>query len=562
MSQDTTAPTSHLLQRKLAGVRDKHLYVGVGAGIAWLIVAAVILLAAGMWLDWIFEFSRDTRLLLLVLDAGVLATIFVKHIFGPLTNRPNYEEVALEVERALPEFRSRLIASTQMNPEMETDATAASFVRALVSQTEQLAGAEDFNRVVPSDGFAKAAVWAVLIGGLGYMAYGKYQPDTGDLLQRAFLDDRPVPRFTHIAAIEVEPKTVLARGDNVTIHVKLDEKSRVKPETAVIAIGYASASRATPHTRTNANNTFTLHLENVRESFTIEARANDGTATESVEVVPRPAVRTIEFTQKYPSYTGLKDQPRQRGDLMLLLGSELKVRVTTNKKVVKGTVFLVSSAGEVAQELPLSVPQGGGDTVSASLLLDDLHLTGFSVRLEDEHGFTSQDEALYRLTLLPDKPPIVRVLEPVRREEKVTQRARLPIMVSVKDDYGVDQLVLKYHTGDGVPQSVPLKPESAIGRLARVPFDWKIRDLQMPVGTVVTYWVEAMDAKAPEPGVSKSRELTALVVTDDEKRRDLQNRATDSITGINATAEQQQKLNQELGEIIRAQAITSEPNNE
>ena len=164
--------------------------------------------------------------------------------------------------------------------------------------------------------------------------------------------------------------------------------------------------------------------------------------------------------------------------------------------------------------------------------------------------------------MLPDKPPIVRVLEPVRREEKVTQRARLPIMVSVKDDYGVDQLVLKYHTGDGVPQSVPLKPESAIGRLARVPFDWKIRDLQMPVGTVVTYWVEAMDAKAPKPGVSKSRELTALVVTDDEKRRDLQNRATDSITGINATAEQQQKLNQELGEIIRAQAITSEPENE
>ena len=54
-----------------------------------------------------------------------------------------------------------------------------------------------------------------------------------------------------------------------------------------------------------------------------------------------------------------------------------------------------------------------------------------------------------------------------------------------------------------------------------------------------------------------SRELFALVVTDEEKRRDLNNRATDSITGVNETAINQEKLNRELGEIIRARVITS-----
>ena len=66
----------------------------------------------------------------------------------------------------------------------------------------------------------------------------------------------------------------------------------------------------------------------------------------------------------------------------------------------------------------------------------------------------------------------------------------------------------------------------------------------------------------PESGVGKSRELVALVVTDDEKRRDLQNRATDSITGVNETAAQQEKLNEELGEIIRARAVTPPQENE
>ena len=107
-----------------------------------------------------------------------------------------------------------------------------------------------------------------------------------------------------------------------------------------------------------------------------------------------------------------------------------------------------------------------------------------------------------------------------------------------------------------------LKAESTIGRLARVPFDWKIRDLKPPVGTEIKYWVQAYDGRTPEPGMGKSRELTALVVTDNEKRRDLQNRATDSITGINETAARQEKLNVQLGEIIRARAVTSPQENE
>ena len=160
------------------------------------------------------------------------------------------------------------------------------------------------------------------------------------------------------------------------------------------------------------------------------------------------------------------------------------------------------------------------------------------------------------------KPPVVRVLEPIRKEEKVTQRARLPIMVSVQDDYGVDNLMLMFAIGNSPPQPVILKAETAIGTKARVEHDWQLVDLKAPVGTEIRYWIEAYDARVPESGVGKSRELLALVVTDDEKRRDLQNRATDSITGVNETAAQQEKLNEELGEIIRARAVTPPQENE
>ena len=581
MSKAATAQSSAMLENKLAGVRAKHLNVGVGTGLAWLAVAAVALLAVGMFIDWKFNLDKSLRTLLLLVDAVVLLVIFIRHIYTPLTERPSQEEVALEVEKAMPEFRSRLIASTQMAGKSETDSTAAMFVQAMVGQTEEMAKPKDFNSVVSSDGFMKAFVWAVLVVGCGVLAFGKYQPDTGDLLNRAFLGDKPVPRFTHIKAIHVyrvsgddqETADVIARGDTVLVEIELDPASRIKPKNAEIGIEYANAARPTPHNRDFDTATLkaTLRLENVRESFTVIAKANDGEKEREVTVVPRPAVRIIEFAQIYPSYTGLPKKQRQRGDLSLLLGSKLEIDVTANKKIDNGQVVLKDSEGapimmekdgeQVRVTVPLTVASDSS-RVTAELNLNDLAIAGFSILLEDEHGFASQDEAFYRIAMMPDKPPVVRVLEPVRKEEKVTQRARLPIMVSVQDDYGVDNLMLMFAIGNSPPQPVVLKAESDIGDKARVAYDWKLSDLKAPVGTEIRYWVEAYDARVPESGVGKSRELIALVVTDDEKRRDLQNRATDSITGINETAAQQEKLNQELGEIIRAQAVTPPQENE
>ena len=557
MSNAKTAHSSELLRGKLAAVRTKQLTVALGTGISWLALAAMGLLAAGMLVDWKFDIAREVRGLFLALDVVVLLVIFVRHIFTPLTTQPSDEVVALKVERATPEFRSRLIASTQFGEVGEVGNTEDVFVRALVKQTEEMARPKDFNSVVPAGGFARAFALSLLVVGLGFLSYDRYQPDSGALLKRAFLAPNvDVPRFTHIDKIIVKPSDVIARGDDLTIEVTLKDTSRVRPEMAVIAIKYASADRPTPYTCKNVAGIFQLKLENVRESFVVNVTANDARKTRKVEVVPRPAVREIKFVQKFPSYTGLSEEPRRRGDLILLMGSSLKLEVTVNKSVARGHVNIIRAEGE-AESVPVEVSRSNPAQVSATLELHDLDIRGFIVRLIDKHGFESRNEAMYRITMLRDKPPIVRVLEPLRKETKVTQRARLPITVSVKDDYGVKQLRLMVKHGNAPPQPLVLGTEQAIGRLKRVEHEWKIVDLKPPVGSEITFWIEASDGCEPEQGIGKSRELIALVVSDDEKRRDLQNRATDSITGVNETAINQEKLNRELGEIIRARIITS-----
>lgn len=53
------------------------------------------------------------------------------------------------------------------------------------------------------------------------------------------------------------------------------------------------------------------------------------------------------------------------------------------------------------------------------------------------------------------------------------------------------------------------------------------------------------------PGIGTSEHFTAKVVSDAEKRADLLNRVGDSIGAIGEAANDQEKLNQRLGDIIQ-----------
>ena len=584
----STTHSSPLISGKLAGVRDKQRRLALGAGLAWIALAGVALLGAGMLADWKWNLPLWARLSFLLVDALVLVALIVWHVLLPLINQPDDEEVALRVEKSseFSGFRTRLIAATQFGQAELPPGIAGSMVHALIGQTEEMSRAKDFKSIVPTERFWQAAVIATLVVGLGALAYNRYPDVARDLLQRAFLiPGVEVPRNTHMESItafrddnSTEAHGVFARQDSIRIEVAIKRYSKVnRPATATIAIQYASAENAVEHTVTNSAaagypGRYILRVKNAgtRESFTVTAWAGDAFEISSeIKIESRPSVQDIEFVQDFPAYTGLTPQPRRRGDLTLLAGSKLQVKITPNKPVASGVAFLFRDnkivTGSDGKPKVTDAVIGADGTVSVTLPLRELDITGFSIKLIDKNNFDSKNEALYRIAMLPDKPPVLRVLQPVRKEEKVTARAFLPLMVQVSDDYAVDQIVLMYTHGNAPPQMIklePVDPKQPFGRKARIPYQLMLKSLKPPVGTEIEYWFEATDRCAPTAGRGESRHLIALVVSDEEKRRELNNRATDSITGVNETASTQEKLNQQLGEIIRVQAVPSPPKNE
>jgi hypothetical protein len=84
-------------------------------------------------------------------------------------------------------------------------------------------------------------------------------------------------------------------------------------------------------------------------------------------------------------------------------------------------------------------------------------------------------------------------------------------------------------------------------------YPWAIRDFQPPLleGTRIEFWIEVEDNNnVTGPGIGVTEHQLLRVVSGNEKRADLLNRAGDFLGTINDVAGDQEKLNFTLGTLI------------
>src|SRR5688572_8709113 len=219
--QSTVLP-SRILIAKVDALRRKFVGVAVLTGVAIAVAVGVEALALGMFLDWWLDLARGVRAMMLIAQAGILGVIVWRMVLIPMLRQPSDDELALMVEKARPEFKSRLIASVQLTrPGAIGPHDSASMVEAMVEQTEAVAAPMDFTRIVSTERLKQLAMLAatMLVLGLAGFIYGRAV--TFDLLKRVFLSNTPVPRKTRVFVIE--GNKVVGRGDNERLEARSEE---------------------------------------------------------------------------------------------------------------------------------------------------------------------------------------------------------------------------------------------------------------------------------------------------------------------------------------------------
>jgi hypothetical protein len=549
----TGLPASALLSERIDALRRRHVLVAGLTGLAMTVVVSLELLALALSADWWLELPWAVRLVLLVGQAGVFFCLALLYIALPLLRQPDEDELALMVERARPEFRSRLIAAVQLvRPGAVPPSASTSLVNALVEETEALARDNDFASIVPTDRLKRFGAMAVIVPLLALAAFLAARDTCTVLLKRALLSNVPVPRKTRILVPEGD--RIVGLGDTVRLEAFVQG---ITPARGNLEVNYRTRRAQEYALEQNRENYrhFGRTLENVQDDFSYRFHLGDGVSeTFKVRAIPRPMVAAIECVQEYPAYTRLKTAARSPGDLTLLAGSVLKVRASATKDLQLAEIRLVGVASNLAMQL--NAP--GGRELSGRFFVPAKGLTGFQIVMLDTEAMESRDSAVYRVDVLPDKAPVARITYPDRKEELVTRQATMLIGLEAQEDFEIAKVRLKFKTESvdgGAEKSITLDLGNEAPQRLRRRFEWKIAETLpgLSEGSVIEYWIEVEDNNnVTGPGIGSSDHQLARVVSESEKRADLLNRAGDYLGSISDVAADQEKLNKTLGALIRA----------
>ena len=542
-----TAPptTAHLgsLQRRIRAVRSKRQAVKVMTGVALAIGIVVGVFTAEAILDRLVNLPWLARALVFLGCLGGTAFLLWRESIKPLRKRLDDDAVALLIEHAMPAFRTRFIASIQLARDRRN--RASSLVRALVVQTAMMANSLDFKNVVKT-----ARLRRILLRCAGLVAVaGALMSFGGEasvpLLKRAMLFSVPLPGWTRI--LSVTGAKNIGVGEDLKIEVAA---GGVIPSQGRILTTNASGQKhevaLVPDPKKPGE--FGAVIRSPQESFSYLVKLGDATSPSyQVKIFARPTVADVACEQVFPDYVGAPPAQRKISDLALLVGSRLHITVKASMGISKASLRLMG----LDREVPMRVDPKDLSVLHGEIEIPPKDLTGFSVRLVSTDGIESGEGVVYRIDLVPDREPTVKMVVPARREEVATPQAVLRIAFEAKDDFGISKASLHFTMDQGVEKSIDFDLGQRAEKTVARRFEWKLGSLQPQAGagSTIAFWITVADNNtATGPGVGTTEHYQTRIVTDDEKRLDMANRLRETMGGVSEITESQQELNKNLGE--------------
>ena len=543
--------TIRVLRNKLARTRFSILAIELARRIAITFSVLVTLLTSLLFLDLLADLDIQTRSLLLFSIITLTAILTIWSLFSLITKWKNDETLALEIERKNKDFDSRLISSIQFAKRKAAfpENAPMSMIHNMILETKDASKKFNFLKIVNPKALTRATlIFFVIIITSGIWVYSE-KDNIPILVKRALGGQIEIPRDTTI--IEEPNISKVGIGDNIqmTFKVKSKKTSELK---ANLNIKYNSGRnvKVSLERTEKEPDTYTGTIEDVPESFSFDAQIDDAkTKTLTVTAIERPTIKNISATQVYPEFTKQSPTNHVPGDFTFFPGSEVTINIESSKELDSGNLKFLG----LDNQMPLSVNEANKKEGVAKIKIPSQSLSGFSVSLTDSDEMDSKNNAIYKISLLTDLPPEIRITYPKRSEELVTRKATLLIKYEAIDRFGVNSINLKYKREENEIVTIPLMKEESSKKQISDSYEWNLGSLKtgLSEGDQIEYWLEASDQNISGLNISSSEKLSLKVVTPEEKRADLLGRTSDALGSVDEATNDQENLNKDLESIIR-----------
>ena len=441
--------------RRLLFIRG--LFATLAVGLACLL--AIMAVDATITL-----FSTTSRWLLSI--AGLTLTLAAAWWFlaRPLSRRFTLTKMARILEIRHPELQERISTAVELLASEDPDSIRGS--QELISAVVDSA-IDDVATVDPKTEFKPARskkfmVATAVCGGIIALLLAIWPHQSWTLLTRAlapFLDIGNAYADTLI----VDPGDVrVAKGEPVTIEVSVKHKRLKRAEIRrQMPDGTESVERmALIAEEPDGTKRFSLTFPAVEQGFDYRVRAGAALSRYfDVTAVEPPTVTKLEVKYDYPEYTALPDAggETETGEIRAVAHTRVSVTATLNKPAW--------SANLVVNETPSAAePIIAENQATWEFELKNGMRGSWHLELADEEGFANQPSS-YPIEVLPDKTPTVQIVSPTQRDISLKPTEKLPIDLSVIEDFGFGDVVLMA-TPDGAVEPTQLVQPSpaATGR--------------------------------------------------------------------------------------------------
>lgn len=450
-------PILDKLQSMIRRVRRLLFIRGLFATLA---VALVCLLAIMAVDATITLFSTTSRWVLSL--AGLAATLVAAWWFlvRPLSRRFTLTKMARILEIRHPELQERISTAVELLASEDPDSIRGS--QELISAVVDSA-VDDVATVDPKTEFKPARskkfiVATAVCGGIIALLLAIWPQQAWTLLTRALAPFLDIGN-AYADTLVVDPGDVrVAKGEPVTIQVSVKHKRLKRAEIRrQLPDGTESVERmALIAEEPDGTKRFSLTFPAVEEGFDYRVRAGAALSRYfDVTAVEPPTVTNLAVNYDFPEYTGLPDAggATETGEIRAVAHTRVTVTATLNKPA--WSAKLVVNETPSAAEPVIAENQATWEFELKNGMRGSWHLD-----LADEEGFKNQPSS-YPIEVLPDKAPIVQIVSPTQRDISLKPTERLPIDLSVVEDFGFGDVVLMATPDGAVAPTQLVQPSPA-----------------------------------------------------------------------------------------------------
>jgi hypothetical protein len=469
-------------------------------------ISLLLIFSLGIGIRQIKNFFPYAPVLYSLLAGVLLALVVVWTLFHWL-RRVSQEWAALYIEKRCPHLRNNLINSLQLYPqiaeERESREISVSMVLALLRATRRQVESLRVEELITTQPVrAKGRLLGMLF--IPVLAIVLFNPssvgDTFSLLLHPLRDLPPSQTM-----IDVTPKGArVERGSGVTIQATA---SGAIPKSMELILSGEQGYQEKLAMEALGGGKFSATVQDLQKSLQYYAAAGPfSSPSYTLEAIDPPAIGNLKITLYPPHYTGLPAQTIQGGNVEGIRGSTIRLEASSNKEVIKARILLdeVSTLGLASKgrELPLKID---GKQLQGNFVL--FQSQRYQILVEDALGFRNHPIS-YELRARPDGFPTVELLRPAEDLE-VNGDETLPVEISARDDFGIQELSLAIRIGDR-QEKIPIKLEGVKKLIPREMFDWDLGKLGLREGEEALFHVEVLDndtISGPKMGSSRGLRL-------------------------------------------------------